>query len=40
MLRGGSFTSSPSDVRSTNRYARSPTDRAHNVGFRCAVDLP
>ncbi len=40
VLRGGSFTSQPGDVRSANRYARGPNDRAHNVGFRCAVDLP
>lgn len=39
-LRGGAFTSKPADVRSTNRYPRAPGDRAHNIGFRCALDLP
>ena len=39
-LRGGAFTSDGKDVRSTNRYPRPPGDRARNIGFRCAVDLP
>ena len=37
VLRGGAFTSGPDDVRSTNRYPRSPKDRPSNVGFRTAV---
>jgi sulfatase modifying factor 1 len=39
-LRGGAFTSSPADVRSTNRYARGPDERARNVGFRTVADFP
>jgi formylglycine-generating enzyme required for sulfatase activity len=39
VLRGGAFTSNPTDVRSTNRYPRKPDERMRNVGFRCAVDL-
>jgi formylglycine-generating enzyme required for sulfatase activity len=40
VLRGGSWSTEPGDVRSTNRIGGTPTNRDVNFGFRCAQDLP
>ena len=32
--------SGSTDVRSTNRYMRGPTERARNIGFRLVADFP
>jgi formylglycine-generating enzyme required for sulfatase activity len=36
VLRGGSWFSDPFFMRSADRVRYAPTDRFHNVGFRCA----
>jgi formylglycine-generating enzyme required for sulfatase activity len=36
VLRGGSWSDSPDDLRSANPYIYEPASRYHNVGFRCA----
>lgn len=38
--RGGSYTNSPYRLRSTFRTKGDPAEHEHNVGFRCAQDLP
>ena len=38
--RGGSYTNSPYRLRSTFRTKGDPTEHEHNVGFRCAQDVP
>ncbi len=40
VLRGGSWTNAPDDVRSANRIRHSPTYRFGPFGFRCAQDRP
>jgi formylglycine-generating enzyme required for sulfatase activity len=40
VLRGGSWTNSPDEVRSANRTRHSPTYRFGPFGFRCAQDSP
>jgi len=39
VLRGGSFFSPAGNLRSADRYYRSPTDYHVNTGFRCAFSL-
>ena len=38
--RGGSYTNSPYRLRSTFRTKGDPLEHEHNVGFRCAKDVP
>ncbi len=38
--RGGSYTNSSYRLRSTFRTKGDPAEQEHNVGFRCAQDLP
>ena len=38
VLRGGSWTDGPDEMRTTVRYWRLPEDREVNIGFRCAGD--
>lgn len=40
VLRGGSWTNGPVNVRSATRYRYTPTSRIANIGFRCAQDRP
>lgn len=39
VLRGGSWISKPSNLRSTNRNKSHPENRRHNIGFRLAQSL-
>ena len=36
MLRGGGWNNNPTNVRVSNRNRNEPTNRNHNIGFRCA----
>jgi formylglycine-generating enzyme required for sulfatase activity len=38
VLRGGSWSLDPRDVRVSDRYRSGPVVRADNIGFRCAGD--
>lgn len=40
MLRGGSWSVGPSEVRATRRYKFEPEFRFHSIGFRLARTLP
>ena len=40
VLRGGSWSYAPDDVRSATRTRYSPSTRTDLIGFRCAQDLP
>lgn len=40
VARGGSFESQPALVRTSERFAMRPADRAYFLGFRCAADSP
>ncbi|MET0515317.1 MAG: SUMF1/EgtB/PvdO family nonheme iron enzyme [Nitrospiraceae bacterium] len=40
VIRGGSWTNKPGNVRSVKREGLTPTARYDNNGFRCARDAP
>ncbi|MDF0675287.1 MAG: SUMF1/EgtB/PvdO family nonheme iron enzyme [Nitrospira sp.] len=40
VVRGGSWSWEPADVRSAYRQRNLPTERGSNIGFRCAQDVP
>jgi formylglycine-generating enzyme len=40
VIRGGSWSIGPVDVRSALRNRLAPTERLDNIGFRCAQDIP